>query len=245
MLNQIPYCFTKADVIDEFKNKTQFDNWLKTNIKNNNIKKVRNELYVALDSMKNIYSTKFEIASKISDTSFVSYHSALEYYGIANQVFNDVTVGSKTRFNSFEFDDVEYICKPIKNYEQVDYIVNEKIRISSLERTIIDCIDNINLAGGIEEVLNALEQIKVLNEQKLLVVLQSYNQVLLYQKVGYILEQYKEQLMLSDNFFKECGKHLTNQVKYFLDDEYKEIEFNSKWKLMAPKNLKSRINGGL
>ena len=36
----------------------------------------------------------------------------------------------------------------------------------------------------------------------------------------------------------------TNQIKYFLQDEYKDIEFNSKWKLMAPKNLKSCLNGG-
>lgn len=78
-----------------------------------------------------------------------------------------------------------------KNYEQIIYKEIEKVRITSLERTIIDCIDNIDLAGGIDEILNALEQIKILDENKLLSVLKSYNQVLLYQKVGYILEQFK------------------------------------------------------
>ena len=60
-----------------------------------------------------------------------------------------------------------------------------------------------------------------------------------------MLEQYKEQLMISENFFDECKKHLTNQVKYFLNDEYKDISYNANWKLMAPKNIKKRINGGL
>ena len=50
--------------------------------------------------------------------------------------------------------------------------------------------------------------------------------------------------MLTDSFFEECRSKLTNQIKYFLKDEFRDIEFNSTWKLMAPKNLKSRINGG-
>ena len=174
----------------------------------------------------------------------MSYHSALEFHGVANQVFSDVIVCSSTRFNNFEFEDIEYINKVNKNYVEVMNIITAGVRVSSLDRTIIDCIDNINLAGGIEEILNALEQTKVLDEKKLLSVLESYNQVLLYQKVGYILEHFKEQLNISNDFFEICRSKLTNQIKYFLQDEYKEIEYNATWKLMAPKNLKSRINGG-
>lgn len=40
-----------------------------------------------------------------------------------------------------------------------------------LKKTIIDCIDNIDLAGGIEEVLNALEQIKYVDKNKLIEIL--------------------------------------------------------------------------
>ena len=34
MLDKMPYCFTKEDVIFNFTNKFQFDNWLKTKIRN-------------------------------------------------------------------------------------------------------------------------------------------------------------------------------------------------------------------
>lgn len=244
MPNIIPYCFTKNDILKEFDNVQQYNNWIYSRLKKGTIKQVRKGLYVSVDTMGNIFSTKFEIASHISETTFIAYHSALEYYGLANQVFNDMIIGSISRFNPFEFDGVGYLCKVIKNYEQVNFIPCENIRIASLERTIVDCIDNIALAGGIEEVLNALEQVKVLDENKILNILKSYNNVLLYQKVGFILEQYQNQLSLSNEFFNECKKHLTNQIKYFLQDEYKYIEFNSTWKLMAPKDIKSRINGG-
>lgn len=244
MAKFIPYTINKQEIVKEFDSVKQLDNWISKQLKSKKIKKVRNGLYVLVDSAGYVFSSKFEIASKISKDSYVAYHSALEYYGVANQVFSDVIVCSTTRFNSFEFEDVEYINKVNKNYTEVIDIVTAGVRVSSLERTIIDCIDNINLAGGIEEILNALEQTKVLSEEKLLNVLNSYNQVLLYQKVGYILEHFQEQLNISKDFFNICRSKQTNQIKYFLQDEYKDIEFNSTWKLMAPKNLKSRINGG-
>lgn len=240
----IPYIFTKQEIIKYFKNDKQYDNWIMGQVRTKKVLKVRNGLYVRVDIMGFPVSTKFEIASKIAEDSFVCYHSALEYYGVANQVFNSITVASKIRFNSFIFNDIEYLRKSFKHNVQIINIISSGVRITSLERTIIDCLDDINEAGGIEEILNALEQIRILDEHKLLEVLKTYNSVFLYQKVGFVLEHYKEKFMLSNSFFDECKKHLTNQVKYFVADEYSEITYNSTWKLMAPQNLKSHINGG-
>lgn len=244
MSDRFPYIFNKHELKNQFDNDKQFDNWIQSKIKSGKIKKVRNGLYVAIDNAGNVFPSKYEIGSHITKDSFISYHSALEYYGIANQVFTDVTVASSTKFNAFEFDGVEYNCKVTKNYEQVKFAINANLRVGSLERSIIDCIDNIALAGGIEEVLNALEQIKLLDENKLLAVLESYDKVLLYQKVGFMLEQYKEQLDLSDDFFAKCRSKLTRQIKYFLQDDYDNLEYDSAWKLMVPQNIKSIINGG-
>ena len=153
-------------------------------------------------------------------------------------------MGSKKRFNDFTFDDIDYVRKPLKHDVQIMNVVNAAVRVTSLERTVVDCLDDIDAGGGIDEVLNVLDQIRVLDETKLLETLKAYDSVFLYQKVGYVLEQFKDKFMLTDSFFEECKSKLTNQIKYFLQDEYKDIEFNSKWKLMAPKNLKSRLNGG-
>lgn len=240
----IPYTFAKADIIGNFENDAQYENWIQGQVRAKKIIKVRNGLYVHIDRSGYPLTTKFEIATKIADDAFVCYHSALEYYGVANQVFNTVTVGSKKRFNAFSFDDVDYVRKPVKHNAQILHIVTAGVRVTSLERAVIDCIDDIDEGGGIDEVLNALDQIRILDENKMLETLRAYNSVFLYQKVGFILEHFKEKLMLSDAFFEECKSHLTNQVKYFLQDEYKVIGFNSKWKLMAPKNLISRIHGG-
>lgn len=241
----LPKLITKKDVIDKFENEKQYSNWIALKLKSNIYKKVRNNLYALVDpSINDIYSTKFEVASKISESSFICYHSALEYYGIANQVFSNVFVGSLTKFNNFVFNDNEFIFKSAKNIKFVNNIINEGIKVSSLEKTIVDCIDNINFAGGIEEILNALEQIKYLNEEKILEVLLDINKMVLYQKVGYLLELYNNQFKFSDNFFKECKTHISKKVNYLIQYEFKETELNENWKLIVPKNLKSRIYGG-
>ena len=242
-MQYLPYIFRLDDLKSKFNNKKQLNNWIFNLNKSNKIKKVRNGLYVSVDQMGLITSTKYDIASKISKDSCLCYHSALEFYGLTNQVFNELIVGSSTKFNNFEFEGITYIYKNMKNYNQVKEEFGY-IRVTSLERTVIDCIDNINLAGGIEELLNALEQIEILNEDKLLDALNSYDEIFLYQKTGYILEEFNDVLDLSDDFFNELKKHQSNQVKYFLQDEYKDIKYNSKWKLMCPLNLKSKINGG-
>ena len=204
---------------------------------------MRNGLYVLTDVSGYPLTTKFEIATKIADDAFVCYHSALAYYGVANQVFNTVIVGSKKRFREFSFGNIDYIHKSTKHNVQVIFIVTAAVRVTSLERTIVDCIEDINAGGGIDELLNALEQIRILDENKILETLAAYDSVFLYQKAGYVLEHYKDKFIFSDGFFNACKSHLTNQVKYFLQDEYRDIEYNSVWKLMAPKNLKSRITG--
>jgi len=244
MVKNLPYLFAKKDVIDQFADDKQFENHMASMVRSGKIVKIRNGLYAQIDNLGVPLTTKFEIASKINDESFVSHHSALEYYGVANQVFNTLTVGSKRKFNDFSFDDVDYTRQAVKDYTQVIYIVTAGVRIATLERAVVDCIDNIDLGGGIDELLNALEQIRVLDENRLAEILQAYNKVILYQKVGFILEQYKDKYMLSDKFFADCKSRLTNQIKYFLNDEYSDIAYNSDWQLMAPKNLKSRISGG-
>ena len=43
---------------------------------------------------------KYEIGSHLSHTACISYHTALEFHGLAHQPFNEVFVKSMTRFNS-------------------------------------------------------------------------------------------------------------------------------------------------
>ncbi len=241
----LPKIITKGKVVGQFRDEKQYSNWISNKLKTRTYIKIRSNLYALVDpSTNDIYVTKFEIASNISETSFICFHSALEYYGIANQVFNEVMVGSLTKFNNFVFNDNEFIYKPAKSLALINDVASEGIRVTSLEKTVVDCIDEISFSGGIEEVLNALEQIRYLDEEKLIEALDEYNKMFLYQKVGYLLEKYNDQLNLGEDFFAKCKSHLTNKANYLMRDEFKKVSLNKEWNLLVPRDIQSRINGG-
>jgi hypothetical protein len=67
----------------------------------------------------------------------------------------------------------------------------------------------------------------------------------LFQKAGYILEHFKRELNLSDNFFVSCKADIKKSVQYLSKNFDKEqIEYNSQWQLFVPKDLLSLISEG-
>lgn len=123
------------------------------------------------------------VACAITDTAYISHHSAFKYYGLANQVFYEVYVSSEIKFNHFEYGHVTYKYVASRMKEGIVEAKNTTgVRITDLERTVIDSIKDFNKIGGLEELLYCLESIHYLDENKLRRSLDIYNIQGLYQK---------------------------------------------------------------
>ncbi len=182
---------------------------------------------------------KYEIGSHLSESSYISYHTALEFHGLAHQPFNVVFVSSLSRFNPFDFDDADYIyCRQIAN--DIGGIMTPKgnsfVRVTDMERTLLDCFDRIDRAGGIEELLHCMESIVMLNEEKLASYLEGFDKAFLYQKTGYLLERIKEQTHISDSFLELCREKGTKSVKWLTNNDESDT-FVNRWRLYVPKVL--------
>jgi predicted transcriptional regulator of viral defense system len=208
-------------------------------MKNDLVKKVRKNIYSAVNPVTGqIVATRYQIACAITPTAYISHHSAFEYYGLANQVSYEVNVSSETRFNYFEYDHVAY--KYVASRMQ-DGIVEAKnttgVRITDLERTVIDSIRDYNKIGGFEELLNCLEGIYYLDEKKLFRYLEKNKTQSLYQKVGYLLQHYQKEMQLSDLFIDYCKNKIGGGIYYLLIEGIGESQYNNEWKLMVPEGL--------
>ena len=206
---------------------------------------VRRNLYVVTDLASKVsLANKFEIAGKISPTSYLSYQSALEFHGLAHQVFYDLWVSSSKRFNSFEFEGIRFQYCESKSLSGVMNVNSSPfIRVTNLERTVIDCIDKIERCGGLEELIQSISLISYLDQELLLNYLQEFNKQFLYQKVGFILEYFKQEMKLSDNFFSIC-KHKSGKSTRYLTDRIESIQYFKEWKLCAPTNILSVLEQG-
>ena len=221
-----------------YPNQQGFLSFLKRSLKNGSIKQIKRGLYALVDpSTGNIYATKFQIASRLFPNSYFSYHEALEYYGTANQSFVSIfTYLSTNRVPELEFEDVIYRSKK-STYDLaiLDRMKEEGVRVVSFERAIIDSIDSPSLAGGLEEVENALEFGRKLDIEVVIKLLKHYEKTYLYQKVGYLLEKHYGD-KISDDFYKLCLSKIGKKV-FYLEPNSTRAKLNSKWKLMVKENM--------
>ena len=203
------------------------------------IKKVRKNIYSAINPVTGqIVATRYQIACAVTDTAYISHHSAFEYYGLANQIFYEVYVSSETKFNAFEFDHMTYKYVASRMQEGIVEAKNTTgVRITDLERTVIDSIRDYNKIGGFEELLNCLEGVHYLDEAKLLQYLKVYNTQGLYQRVGYLLQHYQKQMQVSNGFIDCCKEKIGKSRRYLLNESIDGSTYNREWELMVPEDL--------
>ena len=216
-----------------FSASTVLNRWKKAGV----VYKIRRDLYCVKNPVGNIPAThKFEIASKISNSSFLSYHSALEFHGIGHQVFNVVMVSSKSAFRSFVFDDYDdksYVTKDIGMNGVITSRVNPNVRVTNLERTFVDCIDRVGRAGGAEEIFHCFEGLYEMDFLKIERYLNIYNKVCLYKKVGYVAERLKDQIDVPADFVEKCREISKATVACFSTTENCDV-FVKEWNLYIP-----------
>lgn len=206
---------------------------------------IRRNLYSATDlATKTTLANKFEIGSQISFSSYISYHSALEYHGIAHQIFYNLFISTDSRFNDFDFEDMHYTYCKSNNSKGVEMpLMNSLVRVTTLERTVVDCIDQIGRAGGLEELIHCISMITYLDESKLQDYLEVYNKSFLYKKVGFILQIFQNELKLTTNFISLCHQKGALHVKSLTDAEESDT-FYKEWNIYAPKNILSYLEQG-
>ncbi len=121
-------------------------------------------LIIPLASEKGKYTLhEFVIASHLVRPSAIAYWSALHYHGLTEQIPTTVFVQTTARkkSNQIEVFGVNYRIvrvKPEKFFGFAkEWIEETQITVTDREKTVIDCLDRPEYAGGIVEVAKALE----------------------------------------------------------------------------------------
>ena len=189
---------------------------IKRLMKEGMVAKIRNNMYTCISGETGApVANRFQIASKITPTSYVSHHTAMEYYGITDQVYYDVYVASETSFREFEFDGYTYRYVASKDMDKI---------------------------AGIEEVIQDIGSMKRMQEKRVLKYLDLLSNQFLYQKMGFLLSEHKEKMGLSDEFFETCKSQIGKSKRYLTKD-MSGGRYVDEWKLVIPENIYNMKNG--
>lgn len=208
------------------------------------ISRIRRDYYgVNSFETKRLIADRYMIGSNVHGTSYISYHSAFEYHGMANQIFSQIYVSDSEKINGFEYDGVSYQWVPSK--VNLGISTFNKVRVTNIERTILDCIKDFDRAGGLEELLRCLSMVTYADESKLLQYLLAYDNQFLYQKVGYILQYFVKGMKLSWHFFDEIKMKIKESKRYLYDGiQLEKPIYSSEWQMYVPKELMKLIDEG-
>ena len=151
-------------------------------------------LIIPLGAVKGEYTLhEFVIGSTLIDPHCIAYWSALNYYGLTEQIPTTVFIQTITRkFNTNpEVFGVQYKITKVKKEKvfgiRKEWIEETQINITDKEKTIIDCLDKPQYCGGIIEVAKALKNNKF-NQKKLQNYAQRIGNSGVLRRLGYLCE---------------------------------------------------------
>lgn len=230
--------FHIRDIADEFASERSAQARVKKLIEDGRVSKIKNGLYATVNPITgDIFANRFEIASALFDSACVAYHSALEFHGLGNQVYSEVYVFADDRNIPFEYGGLEYKFFLPKIKGGISCLEhNAPIVVTNLERTLVDCLDRIDLAGGVEELVTAINGITYLNEELLTACLKEYNKKVLYKKTGFLLSLFKGDL-LSQSFFELCKTNLSSRIDDISENKMLPRRTDKEWGIVYPANL--------
>ncbi|MCQ2342574.1 MAG: hypothetical protein MJZ75_03655 [Paludibacteraceae bacterium] len=230
--------FRKSDVVELVGDKRRAEVLLLTYQKRGYIQKIRRDLYCILNLATGLPDvSRYEIACSIQTDACIAYHTALEYHGLAHQFWYDVQVATARPFTYFEHAECAFVSVGNKiglGIEEPRF--DRGVRVTNLERTIVDCILRMDLAGGAEEFLHCMEGVGMLRTAEIINVLQAYDAPVAYQKVGCTLELLQLPADDLNQVLQLCRTQAGTAVNFLTNREDSTV-YQSKWKLYVPECL--------
>jgi len=198
-------------------------------------------LIIPLGSEKGKYTLhEFVIGSLLVEHYSIAYWSALNYYGLTEQIPTTIfiqTITKKFDINPKVFG-IRYKIIKIKKEKMFgirrEWIEERPINITDGEKTIIDCLDKPQYAGGIIEVAKALKN-NTFDNKKLASYAQRIRNSGVIRRLGYLCELLNIKIKLPD---------LNTRNYLLLDTTMPEKgPKNARWRLIV--NLDEKILGEL
>lgn len=191
----------------------------------------------------------YMLAAKMTDDAVLAYHTALEFHGKAYSVFEELQylTGRAARpvaFRSYRFHPVRFPKKlttkdkQLFGVKQVDR-AGITVRVTTLERTLVDLLDRPDLGGGWEEIWRSLETVEFFDLDLIVQYALLLENATTAAKVGLFLEQHKDRLMVEENHLERLRARRPREPHY-LTRGRRGGRLVSDWNLVVPAEVLDR-----
>jgi predicted transcriptional regulator of viral defense system len=222
-------------------------------IQQGHITRIRRRLFAAIPvgaDPKAYPINPYLIAGYATNDAVIAYHSALSFYNLTYSTSYQFIYLTKHRPFSFVFRSENYegvkFQPSLLNENKQDSFVNIadvqglSIKVTSLERTIVDVLDKPLLGGGWEEVWRSLAMIERVNIKNVIEYALLLNKTTTISKVGFYLSQRQRQLNVAQEELEKLTPYLPLSPYYIDAQAKKNGKFIAQWNIIVSEELLSR-----
>jgi predicted transcriptional regulator of viral defense system len=224
-------------------------------LKKQHIIRIRRGLFASIPMsfrhcIENFPVDPYLIAGRIREDAMLSYLSAFDFHGVSYSLHHQYFYMSERVIHPFKFNEAEFICvsfpKALIEQRATDFEVLSidrqglNIQVTSLERTIVDVLDRPNYGGGWEEIWRSAEHISTLNLDKIIKYASLLNKLSIIAKLGFFLEQFKEQFIVDENTLNYLEARKPTGIHYLERSKRESGKFIPRWNLVVPNHIIER-----
>ncbi len=193
------------------------------------------------------------LASKMAEDAVLAYHTALDLHGKAHSVHERFLylTGNRAKAYSLYFrgDEFRGVLFPRilrdkgRELFGVDQVERSGmwLRVTSLERTLVDVLDRPSLGGGWEEIWRSLESVEFFDVDAVVEYALLLENSTTVAKVGFYLDTHRQELMVEEKHLSRLRKHRPRQKTYMVrnaeERKRSKKRLIKKWNLVVPEDI--------
>ncbi len=226
------------------------DNLLGRYVASGRLLRVRRGLYASVPLGQEpdpVAVDPYLVATQLADDATVAYHAALQWHGRVYSVSHRLEVVSGQQLGPFRFGGHDFLpvrlpmvlaSSPPAGVIAAPH-AGRTVRVTTLERTLVDVLDAPELGGGWEEVWRSLEMVDYFDLDTVVAYATMLGSALTAARVGYFLEQHREQFFVTDDHLEQLARLAPRQPRYF-DRERAAGSLVKRWNLIVPPRVMLR-----
>ena len=189
------------------------------------------------------------IAAKSSDDAVLAYHTALAFHGKAHSIWGRYQCLTAQRLRSFTYAGQEFVSirAPLQVRSMQDFgggvalrpYAGAEVRVTTLERTLVDLMHAPEHGGGWEEIWRSLEAVEFFDLAAVVDYALRLRAALTAARVGFFLERHREEWMVEEQHLKALLEVAPRQPRY-LDTHRTPGTLVARWNLVVPEMVLHR-----
>lgn len=184
------------------------------------------------------------VASKVAPDAVVSHHTALEAHGVAHSPLRTVYFTTAAKIEGFEVRGYRFrrVARPsvpaplLRDFEARVRVGDAIVPVTSRERTLVDCLADVTLAGGLEELLRSLGGFTAMSAEDAWRYASALGSPTVVARLGWVLELFNAQWEPHVVVLEDMRAFL-GRGTYRLGNARLPRRFISRWRLYVPGGL--------